>query len=186
MGDGLPFTGHFAFQWPDRFRMEIEGAFVLVVDGDKGWTKSGNGDVKEMNKDEMAFQKESLYAQAVMRLMVLKEKEKEFTIAMLDATKVDSKPAVGVKVSHKGHEDIKLFFDKETNLLVKVELRVKASEHGYKEVTQETFLKDWKDVDGIKVVQKVVDKREGKLYIEEEVSDVKYLEKVEAKLFAKP
>jgi hypothetical protein len=184
MGDGLPFTGHFALQWPDRFRMEIEGAFIAVVDGDKGWTKMGNGDAKDMNKDEMAFQKESLYAQGVMRLMVLKEKE--FTLAMLDATKVDGKPAAGVKVSHKGHQDIKLYFDKDTNLLVKVELRVKASEQGYKEVTQETFLKDWKDVDGIKVVQKVVDKRDGKLYIEEEVSDVKYLEKVEAKLFGKP
>jgi hypothetical protein len=107
-------------------------------------------------------------------------------LAPLEAIKVDGKPAVGVKVSHKGHEDIKLYFDKDTNLLVKVELRVKAQEQGYKEVTQETFLKDWKDADGIKVVTKVVDKRDGKLYIEEEVSDVKYLEKVEAKLFAKP
>jgi hypothetical protein len=184
MGDGLPFTGHFAVQWPGRFRMEIEGAFILVVDGDNGWTKSGTGDVAEMNKDEMAFQKESLYAQGVERLLVLKEKD--FTFAPLEAIKVDGKATVGVKVSRKGHEDIKLYFDKETNLLVKVERRVKASEQGYKEVNQETFFKDWKDVDGIKVVQKVVDKRDGKLYVEEEVSDVKYLEKVEPKLFSKP
>jgi hypothetical protein len=184
MGDGLPFTGHFAVQWPDRFRMEIEGAFIVVVDGDKGWTKSGNGDAKEMTKDELAFQKESLYAQQVERLLVLKEKE--FTLVPLEATKVDGKPAVGVKVSHKGHDDIKLYFDRDTNLLVKCERRVKASEQGFKEVTQETFFKDWKDVDGIKVVQKVVDKRDDKPYVEEEVSDVKYLEKVEAKLFGKP
>jgi hypothetical protein len=184
MGDGLPFTGYFAVQWPDRFRMEIEGAFIIVVDGDKGWMKSGGGEAKEMTKDELAFQKDSLYAQAVERLVVLMEKD--FTLAPVEAIKVDGKPAVGVKVSHKGHDDIKLFFDKETNLLVKCERRVKAQEQGYKEVIQETFFKDWKDVDGIKVVTKVVDKRDGKPYVEEEVSDVKYLEKVEAKLFSKP
>jgi hypothetical protein len=24
MGDGLPFSAHFALQWPERFRMEVE------------------------------------------------------------------------------------------------------------------------------------------------------------------
>src|SRR5205807_2708706 len=33
MGEGLPYTGNYSFQWPNQFRMEIEGVFLIVVNG---------------------------------------------------------------------------------------------------------------------------------------------------------
>ena len=56
MGDGLPFTGNYAVQWPGQFRMEIVGAFIVVLDGDKGWVKAG-GDIKEMSDEQLATQR---------------------------------------------------------------------------------------------------------------------------------
>src|SRR6185436_1015465 len=56
MGKGLPYTGEYAVQWPDQFRMEILGTFVIVLNGDKGWVKSADGSVKEMSAEQLATQ----------------------------------------------------------------------------------------------------------------------------------
>src|SRR2546427_242862 len=41
MGEGLPYTGVYAINRPSQFRMEIEGVFIVVVNGDKGWVQAG-------------------------------------------------------------------------------------------------------------------------------------------------
>src|SRR5262249_5998476 len=61
MGAGQPYTGTYAVSFPDRFRMEIEGAFVIVLNGDKGWFKAGDN-TSEMGKEQLEEQKENLYA----------------------------------------------------------------------------------------------------------------------------
>src|SRR5438045_522437 len=43
LGKPLPYTGKYAIQLPDRSRMEIEGVFLMVANGDKGWIKTQNG-----------------------------------------------------------------------------------------------------------------------------------------------
>src|SRR5208282_5412821 len=35
--DGFPYTANYAIQWPGQFRLEVEGVFTIVLDGDKGW-----------------------------------------------------------------------------------------------------------------------------------------------------
>src|SRR5262245_38110155 len=60
MGQGLPYTGRYAMQMPNKFRMEIENVFTLVVDGDKGWIKS-QGNTQDMTKEQLATQQEHLY-----------------------------------------------------------------------------------------------------------------------------
>src|SRR4051794_12513866 len=55
MGQGLPFTANYALQFPDKFRMEIEGFFTIVLNGDKGWTKSMD-ETKEMSKEQLDHQ----------------------------------------------------------------------------------------------------------------------------------
>src|SRR4051794_5560973 len=55
LGDGLPYTGTYSVQWPGQFRMEIENAFIAVLNKDKGWMVAG-GEVKEMSKEQLAVQ----------------------------------------------------------------------------------------------------------------------------------
>ena len=182
MGDGLPYTGNYAFQWPNKFRMEIEGVFIIVVDGDKGWMKAG--DTREMSKEELTQQRYDRKAGYITTLLPLKNKA--FQLSVLDEAQVDSKAAQVVKVSRQDFPEVKLFFDKDSGRLVKSEYRTKAQEEANKEVAQEAFYQGYRDVEGLQVPAKLVIKRDGKLYIEAENFDVKSHGKLDAKVFAMP
>ena len=184
MGDGVPYTANYAVAWPDKFRFEVEGGFMTVVlDGDKGWMQA-MGDTHEMSKEELAQQKEELYAGRVITLMPLKDKA--FKLSLTGETKVDDKPAVGVKVSHKDHQDVMLYFDKDSGLLVKSERKTKVPEEGNKEVTQENLYTDYQEVEGAKMAMKMTILRDGKKYVEGENFEIKPVEKHDDKTFAKP
>lgn len=183
MGDGVPYQGVLAVEWPDKFRMEIENVFTLVVNGDQGWMGTA-GNVTAMNKEQMEEQKEERYAGWVTTLLPLKEKG--FELSPLGESKIDSKTAVGVKVSHKGHRAVKLYFDKDSGLLVASQYHVKAEEQGGKDLNQEVTYGNYQEVDGIKVPMKITIQRDGKRFLESENYEVKPAVKLDAKLFAKP
>jgi hypothetical protein len=187
LGDAVTITGELATQGSDRQRFVIEGEaggekfrIVHVLNGDKGWTKVGD-DVEELDKEELAEAKEGAYAEWVATLVPLKEKK--FTLATLGEIKIDKRPALGVRVSSKGHEDVNLYFDKETGLLAKSETRVK--EDG-QEMTEETYFSDYKEVQGTKQAMKFTTKRDDKLYLEVEITEYKLAEKLDESVFDKP
>jgi hypothetical protein len=183
MGQGLPYTGKYAVQWPDQFRMEIENVFVIVVTKDKGWLRTDQGTI-EMTADQFSEQKENLYASWVLSLLPLTEKG--FRLSVMDEITVNDRPCASVKVSKEGHRDVKLYFDKKTGLMAKSIIREKAEELGGKEVDSETVYEDYRDVGGIKTAHKLTMKREGKLFVESQVTEVKYHEKLGDEVFAKP
>lgn len=183
MGEGLPYTATYAMQHPDKFRIEIQGIFLMVFNGDKGWVKTGQN-VMDMDADAVKSHKEERYAERVMKLVNLKDKA--FTLSLLGETKVDDKPVVGVKVASQGHQDVNLFFDKGRGLILKAEYTVHSREHGYREVSQEVVYSDFKDIDGLQTAMKFLLKRDGKKFIESEVTDIKYHDKLDEKEFAKP
>ena len=190
MGQALPFTGEIATQGADRVKVDVEAEaagmkfrFVSVLSGDKGWIKAPGADTKEMDKDELAEAKEQAHAGWVASLVPLTGKG--LTLAKIGEVEIDKRPALGVKVSGKGRRDVDLYFDKETGLLVKAESRVKDEGSG-QEVTQESFYADYKDVQGVKYAMKITVKRDGKPYVEGEVTDVEFAEKLDAGVFAKP
>jgi hypothetical protein len=183
MGTAQPYTGKYAVQWPDKFRMEIEGFFTMVLNGDKGWVSMG-GATEEMSKEQLAAQKEGQFSGYVSTLLPLKDKA--FRLAPVGEAKVGDRPAVIVKVTHEGHRDVLLFFDKENNRLLKSEYKAKAQEQGGQEVKQEVFYSNYGDVDGVRFPMKILITRDGKPYVEAENSDVKAVDKLDEKVFAKP
>ena len=182
MGAGIPYTGSYAIQLPDKFRMEITGFFLIIVNGDKGWTKMGD-ELKELEKEQLAEQQEALYSGTVTTLLPLKDKA--YTLSELGESKIEDKAVIGIKVSHKGHYDVSLFFDKESGILVKSSGKVKASDQGGKELLLETNYSNYREVEGAKIPGRIVMKRDGKAYVEADNSDLKP-GKVDDKLFAKP
>jgi hypothetical protein len=112
-------------------------------------------------------------------------KEKEYTLTSLGESKVKDQPAVGVKVSRKGRRDVSLFFDKKTGLLIKSSTRVH-DEFANKEVTQDVYLSNYRDLEGRKVFDRLTIERDGKPFVVEEFSDPKTMDKVDPGLFAKP
>lgn len=182
-GDGAPYTGEWFIHIPGQFKMDIKDVFVLVVNGDQGWAVEG-GTPRELTKDELAEQKENMYAAWVMHHLPLKQQG--FTVTAAGEENVSGRPAVGIKVAHAGHRDITLYFDKETGLAAKAAFKVKAREQGDTEVLQETIFSDYKDVGGIKMATKEVIKRDGKNFVDGESYDVKLLDKLDDKVFSKP
>jgi hypothetical protein len=183
MGDGLPYTATYAVQWPKQTRMEVKDVFTVVLNGDKGW-KKGQDETKEMTKEELDQQGHELKAGWIASLLPLNDRA--FTLKKLGDIKVEDQAAAGVLVTRKAHPDVKLYFDKNTGLLVKTEHRAKAAEEEFKEVTQETYLSDYREVDGAKVPHKIVVKRDGKNYVEAEVSNYKAKGKLDNSVFAQP
>ncbi|MFL5330877.1 MAG: hypothetical protein ACJ8C4_18425 [Gemmataceae bacterium] len=183
-GRSIPFTAKYAVQWPDRFRMEAEGAFTLVLDGDKGWTET-QGKAEELSRDVFAEQKANNYFGWVTTLLPL-QKDSGFKLGTQPASEVEGRAVEVVKVSRAGHADVILFFDKQTALLVKSEYRGTAKDLGGKEVLFESFYKDYQRNEGAKLPTKLLMKRDGDKRVESEIFDMKAEKKLEEKLFTKP
>ncbi len=190
-GLDIEFKGEISHQYPEKLRVVIEGevmgtAFkvIQVVNGDKGWINDPQGS-REMSKAELAEAREGVNANSVARLVVLRDKA--YTLAPLGESKVGDKEAIGVLVQRKGYRDVSLFFDKKTFLLLKTETRVKDVQGGGDtELTQETFYDEYKKVGEVQVVHKQTIKRDGKPYIESEITDFKAHDKLDDSVFAKP
>jgi outer membrane lipoprotein-sorting protein len=190
VGDSVDVTGDIASQLPDRFRFEMsvtvmgmDFKITQVVNGDKGWIVL-NDKVMELTKEQLAEGKEQMHVGAVARLVGLRDKA--YKLSALGDAKVEGKDAVGIRVEHKDHRDVSLYFDKKTGLLLKTETRAKDPMAGDKEFTSETIYGDYKKVDDAPVAHKITVKRDGKLFLESENSDVKVSEKLDDSTFEKP
>jgi hypothetical protein len=188
LGEGVPFTGEFAAQGADRTRLVIEAEvggeklrLAHVLNSDKGWVQVNDG-TEELDEEGLAEAREQAYAEWVATLVPLRDK-KRFRLSPLGEIKIGGRPAAGARVSSEGRSDVNLYFDKATGLLVKTEVRL--TEDG-QEVTEETFLGAYKEVQGTKQATRLTVKRDGQPYLECEVRDYRLAEKLDGALFARP
>ena len=186
---GAAFTIEDVWQMPDKYRttseltaMGMKLTQTQVIDGDKDWAQI-NGQVHEQPKESIAEMREQKYAEDLARLGFLKDKDIELTL--VDETKVNGKPAAGIRVKSKGHREVKLYFDKATGLLVKREHPV-LDPAGGKEVMLEVVFSDYEEKDGVKHYKTLTGYMSGKKVIEAKVTAIEFLDKVDPNLFAKP
>jgi hypothetical protein len=185
------FTGTWSVQLPDKYHAELElseggnnESAILVVNGDNAWAhEAGRNRTEEAPADAVPMLKADFGA-VLLAHTLTPLAGKEFKLSSLGEVKVNDKAAVGVKAERKDHPDLDLFFDKETHLPVKAEVRVK--EPGGEEVLHAFFFSDYKEADGLKHFAKITVHRADKEVFVMELSELKRLEKLEAKLFDKP
>src|SRR5262249_36513519 len=151
-GAPVAFTGEVSYQGADQSKTVIEGelcgvklSLVSVLNRDKGWNRL-NGETEEMDEQELAETREEAYLSWVATLTPLKGQE--FTLTPLPETRVEGRAAVGFQAAHKGHRDVKLYFDKENSLLVKTEAQSK-DEDGM-DVLEEAFYRDYQELQGVR------------------------------------
>jgi hypothetical protein len=183
MGNGLAYTGEYAVQWPGQFRMEILGTFTIVLNGDKGWVKTGN-EVKDMTAEQLATQIHDHKAGWISSLVPLKDKA--FALKMLPDVKVGDRSTSVVVASRKDYPEVTLYFDKANHLLVKMAYKTKAAEENFKEVLADSVFSEFKEIEGVKIPHKMVMHRDGKVFIESELIAMKANGKLDASTFAKP
>ena len=161
------FTGQTTTQGLDRFRSELEVAyldgtklkFLSVLNGDKAWHMVG--DMALYPDAAVARQKRTVYL-AVIPVTLAPVKGPGFKVQAAGEEKVGGRPAVVLKVTCPDGKDITISFDKESGLPVKAVGKVFTLDG--REVTQETTYGDYKDFGGIKIghPDRVQDRRQAR------------------------
>lgn len=156
---------------------------VQGFDGDKGWI-TAMGKTSDLPAAALQALKDEAYVAEVEMLVPLL-KDKAYTLASLDEIKVNGKAAEGVKVSAKGRKDIQMYFDKASSMQVRT-IRLGLDPTTMKEAKYEITYSDSKELAGVKHPTKAVLLIDGKKFMETEVTDLKPLDRVDDKEFAKP
>jgi len=187
-GKEVPFADEIHLQLPDRFRINLvmgsgdqKARFLLVVNGDKGWQSTG-GMSMELGKERLEELLEEAYVFSLTTYLPLK-KDNVFELATLPEIKVNDQPAVGVKVARKGRPDVKLHFDKQSGLLVRIERRAR---EGGVLVDKEYIYSEHKEFDGIKMATKHIENVNGRKFSDVTVSSYKFPRQADEKWFDKP
>ncbi|HMP04262.1 MAG TPA: hypothetical protein PKD86_12080 [Gemmatales bacterium] len=189
MGQEIFFTSSWHIAPPGQYRFDLESTnlpirLVFVLSGDQAW-QGASGMVEEVRGEKLAYAKNQAHQFWVTSLYPLLEKP-GFRLALAGEADVEGKPAVGVRVSHTGQDDITLYFDKGSGLLVKLETLVMDEFSGWAKVKSEAFFQDYYKQGERMVFRKLKVLRDGKLMIESEMSEPRYHEQLDEKLFEKP
>jgi hypothetical protein len=190
LGAATDFTGEMAVQGLAKARtvmiFEVMGkkqTIIAVFNGDKGWVKA-NDMVTEIDQKTLAVQMgDHGYITEMAMLLPLARGEKGVTLSSVGDGKVGNRPTTGVEISRKSYSTVRLFFDKETALPLKLELKATV---GGKEETHDILLGDYKEIGGLKVAMKLTARRNGKVFYEYKISDFKAVDRLDEKLLEKP
>ncbi len=190
-GFDLDYTADWAVQFPNKYRfafaadvMGMKITLTMVAAGDKAW-ESAMGQTQEITGEKLDYVKHEVYELWVTSLHPLLT-DKGFKLSPAGEKAVGDKKATGVKVERAMHPAITLYFDNATGLLVKAKTVVKDEFQNWKEVPSETYYEDYKEVDGRQYFTKLRIVRDGKPMIVSTLSDGKWHEKLDPKLFEKP
>ncbi|MFL5342421.1 MAG: hypothetical protein ACJ8F7_19935 [Gemmataceae bacterium] len=188
LGMEAEFTNDTTFQAPDKFKstikLEIMGNSVTVeqrIVGDKV-TRIANGMAQDLPEEAKAELKSSLGMQRILSLTPLLS-EKGYQLKALGASKVDGMDVIGVEVSGNGVKDMKVYFDKTSYLITKIE-RKGLDPVGQTEAKQEILVSDYKEFNGVKRPTKTVLMVDGKKFMESVATETTLLEKVDDKEFS--
>ena len=123
-----------------------------------------------MDKDQMAEAREDMHANAVTRFAPAVYKKAK--LEPVGEVKINDKPALGLRVEVRV-SDVTLYFDKKSHHLVKSAApKSKNAMNGGSEFNNETYYSDYKKVDGVQVPFRVTTHRDGKKYVESEITNV--------------
>jgi hypothetical protein len=174
----------------DRFRLDLEATvagntikLLAVFQVDKVWAKV-NEKTEEAPEEVATWMKCETHALRLAQTL-LPLKGPDCTLTPMGEVAVGGKPAVGLKAAMKDRPDVNIYFDKESGLLVRVDLQVKDMP-GMPEVTHEFLFSEPKELGGFKHFSKVVLNRDGKKLMEVELTELAADDKVDANLFEKP
>src|SRR5262249_8160752 len=149
----MTFTGETLVQLPGQLRNTMQitdgkktNLVQQVVNGKEAWI-AVNGQQQKLEANVVAGLHATMFLTRAVRLVPLL-RDRTYDLALGSEAKVNDRPCATVKVAVKGHKDLTLFFDKETGLLVKTEHLL--TDPGGKDVKQEEFFSDFKEVEGYK------------------------------------
>jgi hypothetical protein len=169
-----PFTSEVTVQLPKKYKMvlamrEADKARVVIheLDGDSV-SVTIDGKAQQAQGTHANQLRQTLELESALRLAPLLD-AKAFALTALGEFKLNDRVVVGVLVRGSGQRELKLYFDKETALLVKTEQKVDGGDG--KDVVQEAFYRDHREVGGRIRPGRAAAYRDGKKVMEAELID---------------
>jgi hypothetical protein len=188
-GKEIPFSSETTVQLPGQLKCvqrvsSPSGAYTLVqvLNNDKLWM-THNGQPHAMSPTAQVEMREILHLDRAIRLVPLLN-DPAYEVAYVGESKVNDRPALGLKVTAKGRKELRLYFDRETGFLVKTEHTLDDSMG--KEVRKEAYYSDFRDLGGFRRPVKIVAFRDGKKVMEGELLEAKYFERLPDTEFKQP
>lgn len=190
-GFSMTYSGTWTYQAPDKYRSDVHGDvagmkvhFTMVVNGKRAW-EDDFGQTTELTGEKLEQILDQVHEFRVLSLAPLLH-DSSLKLATAGEKEIKGETAVRIKVTSEKKPPINLYFHKQTGLLVASEMPVKNELDDWKEALEENFFENYKDVGGRKFFAKMLVVRNGKTIIEANLSDHKFLEKIDSKTFEKP
>lgn len=188
MGTDFEFTNQSVSQFPDKQKSTIQIEFmgnsitvVQLVNGERV-SLTVNGMAQEIPESQKTELREAIQLQKIMNLTSLLE-DGRYELKVIPGVKVDDRETVGIAVGGKDLKEVKVFFDKQTYLVAKVERKAHDPSLSGDEVNQETIVSDYKEFNGVKKPMKTVILLDGKKFMEAVNTKVEVVEKIDDKEF---
>jgi hypothetical protein len=187
-GNRNPVRSTITLQGLDHSRLEFQAKFgdneikgVNVLAGDKGWRRVGDM-AREMDAAEIATEKRMVFLQLIPATLYPLKRE-GFKTELAGEEEVGDKPASVMKVTGPDGRSVKLYFDKESGLPVRLVATLIGPQG---EFTQETNYSNYKDFGGIRQATRVETKADGEKFADVEVTEFKVLDNVPPETFTQP
>lgn len=181
MGQGLPYEGRFAIDFPNRWSIEIVNVFKMVINGDKG-SMVVQGTTIPLDEAAMKEQKRQTHSGYVTTLIPLLKPNKEYRLKLFGTETVDGEEYDGINVERDDYRTVTLLFSRESGLLKK-SVTVVVDDQTGKEVVEESVYSDFRELDGGKFAYRVSISRDGKKHVESETTKLELPEKLDDALF---
>ncbi len=187
MGEGVPYTGRYVFVFAKqgRYRMEIIGQFISVIDKDKAWM-SFMGMTMDLDGKALEVAQKGLLVNYAMSLIPVQKPNKEFKLSLARSETIEGEECECVKIDHKNMPTVTLLFSKKTGLIKKTAFTNAVPELQFKEVKEEAVYHEYKKFDGFLSPTKITMFRDGKKFVESNPQKMSYPDKIDDKEFEKP
>lgn len=190
VGDSaVAFTNDLTLQLPAQFKSVLtlhtfpkSRTITYLLDGDRA-TVLLDGQPQPITAAQLGQLKQTLQLEQALRLVPLLS-DAAFALQPLPEVRYNAQVYVGVRVQGKGQRDVKLYFDQSSGLLVKAEHRLPGPDG--KDVVQEAYYGDYRDVGGFRRAGKVVVMRDGKKAMEAELVEAQRYERIDPVEFTRP
>jgi hypothetical protein len=188
-GGAVSFTNETTVQLPDRFKSVVRvtvrdktQTIVHLLDGGRAAILA-DGAPQPVSSVHIAQLRQTLQLDHALRLVPLLT-DPAFTLEPLGDTPINGRPAVGVRVLGYGQRDVRLFFDRQSGLLVKTEQLLDGV--GGKDVRNEAYYSRYQDMGGYLRPTRVVAYRDGRRVMDAELMSATPLDQVDPAEFSKP
>ncbi|CAN5299192.1 hypothetical protein BH10PLA2_BH10PLA2_25100 [soil metagenome] len=187
-GQPSAFRDELTVALPSKFRLHLAGGaagpqnqMLIILNGNDAWHATTLG-VTLLPKDRLAELQDEGRVMWYATLVPLIQ-DKSLHLAPIAPVNVNGRPTSGISVNQAGKSEISLYFDAQTNLLVKA---ARKSQDGGIPVEKEYFYADHQLVDGVLLPTKYSEFTGGRKFVDVNSISYKFPPRTDDKLFEKP